>query len=102
MNEIISAIVFNQRAALGKAEKMKDEIKRLSEEKDNSYLELEVELKQKLNEATAVIIIFDDLIEEVEGIISSYQSSVGSNREIQKSRINKGVQNVRTNCCSNI
>ena len=77
MNEIISAIVFNLRAAIGKSEKMKDEIKRLKEEEVNSDLNLEIEIKQKLNEATAVIIIFDDLMEEVERILSSYQSSVG-------------------------
>ncbi len=66
MNEIISAIVFNLRATIGKSEKMKDEIKRLKEEEANSDLNLEIEIKQKLNEATAVIIIFDDLMEEVE------------------------------------
>ena len=87
MNEIISAIVFNLRAALGKSEKLKEEIKELREQKDNIDEKFEIELKQKLNEATAVIIIFDDLMEEVGETVSSYQSSVGSSREISKIKV---------------
>ena len=61
MNEIISAIIFNLRATLGKSEKMKEEIKRVRNQKVKIDEKFEIEFKQKLNEATAVIIIFDDL-----------------------------------------
>ena len=90
MNEIISAIVFNLRATLNKTDKLKEEVKRLSDKKDERNQKLEIEIKQKLNEATAVIIIFDDLMEEVEEMVSSYQSSVGSSRKF-KNKVNKGV-----------
>ena len=34
---------------------------------------MEIEIKQKLNEARTVILIFDDLMEEVEEMVNSYQ-----------------------------
>ena len=88
MNEIISAIVFNLRATLYKTDKLKEEVKRLRELKDGRNQKLEIEIKQKLNEATAVIIIIDDLMEEVEEMVNSYQSSISIGREISKIKVN--------------
>ena len=74
MNEIISAIVFNLRATLNKTDKLKEEVKGLRDQKDKRNQKLEIEIKQKLNEATAVIIIFDDLMEEVEEMVKEVSS----------------------------